>query len=77
MPSYTARHKKSGDTLEMFCSIAEMEQWEKDNPEWEIQCGCPIIGYNVYSLKPTGHLKETIHEMKKKIPGNNLDKYPT
>jgi len=71
------RHRKTGEEKILFMSISESEQWEKDNPEWEIQCGAPIIGYNVYSLKPTGHLKETIAEMKKKIPGNTLNKYPT
>ena len=75
MPTYTARHKTNGEQKSFFCTISEMEQWEKDNPDWEVMCGAPIPGYNLYNVRPTGHLREQIAEMKKKIPGNNLHKY--
>lgn len=75
MPSYTARHRKSGKEQAFFATISEMEQWEKDNPQWEVLCGAPIPGYNIYSVRPTGRLKEQVAEMKKKIHGNKLHEY--
>lgn len=75
MPHYTARHKKNGKEKPLSISIAEVDQWEKDNPQWEIAIGAPLPGYNLYSIRPTGHLREQIHEMKKKIPHHNLNKY--
>ncbi len=77
MPTYTLKHKKNGKMKSEFMTVSEMAQWEKDNPNWEVMCGAPIIGYNVYTVKPTGHLKEQIAEIRKKIPGNNLHKYET
>ncbi len=43
MPSYRAINKKTKEETEFFCSISEMEQWEKDNPKWEVQCGTPLL----------------------------------
>jgi len=76
MPTYNLKNKKTGKVTQEFMSISEMLQWEKDNPNFEVLCGSPIIGYNVYEVKPTGALKEQIAEIRKKVPGNNLHKYP-
>lgn len=35
MPTYTYKSKDTGEVFDLSMSIAEMEQYEKDNPEHE------------------------------------------
>jgi len=73
MPTYTARCKANGKEKTFFCTIAEMEQWEKDNPGWEVLCGAPIIGYNVYSIKPDNGFTNILKKIKRQNPGSEMN----
>lgn len=37
MIKYTIRNKKSLKEKEIELSISEVDQWEKDNPRWEVK----------------------------------------
>jgi len=46
MPTYPVKHLETGETKELYMSMAEYEQWRKDNPEWDKDWsqGCAGVG---------------------------------
>lgn len=60
-------------------SIAEMEQWEKDNPGWEVLCGAPLIhpggDLGLKSNRTTNMFDDKIKEIKKHNPRNTIGNY--
>lgn len=73
MPTYTLKHKKTGKEITKFMSISEMIQYEKDHPEFEVQCGTPGIGYNFNRQKPNDGFRDRLREIKKSYPRNTID----
>lgn len=48
MPNYDFKNKKTGEVVEKFLTIAAMEQFLVENPDWEItflkmQVGDPVV----------------------------------
>ena len=35
MPTYPLKNLKTGETKELRMSIADYDQWKKDNPDWD------------------------------------------
>ena len=35
MPIYPVRHKETGEEQTLNMTIANYEQWRKDNPDWD------------------------------------------
>ena len=76
MPTYTAIHRKKQHTKNLgVMTLAEMEQWEKDNPEWEILCGAPLIhtGFMTGESKSDGW-NDVLKKVKKGSGRNNTIK---
>jgi hypothetical protein len=46
MPVYPVKNLKTGDTQELVMSVADYDQWRKDNPDWDKDWsqGCASIG---------------------------------
>jgi len=46
MPTYPVIHKETKETQELYLSMAEYDQWRKDNPDWDKDWsqGCASIG---------------------------------
>ena len=46
MPVYPVKNLKTGDTQELVMSVADYEQWKKDNPDWDKDWsqGCAGVG---------------------------------
>lgn len=45
MPTYTFKHKETGEHIEKFMGISERDEWMKQNPEYEsVITGAPSIG---------------------------------
>jgi hypothetical protein len=46
MPTYPVKHQKTGETKELYMTIAQYDQWRKDNPEWDKDWsqGCAGVG---------------------------------
>lgn len=66
MPTYTFRHKKTGEEKSEFMSISEMEKFKKKNPDWECMCGAPVMGYSILVRKPDLNFRDLLKNMKKK-----------
>jgi hypothetical protein len=46
MPTYPVIHKETKETQELYLSMAEYDQWRKDNPDWDKDWsqGCAGVG---------------------------------
>lgn len=57
-------------------TISEMEKLEKKlkkiDPSWEVACGAPILGFNVYTMKPDDGFKDLLGSIKKANPGSTI-----
>lgn len=75
MPTFRFRNKRTGREKEIFGTIADAEQYEKDHPEMEWLCGAPLIGDPVRQgvRKPSGDFIERLQEIKKKHPRGNIN----
>lgn len=75
MPTYQVRHKKTGKVHEMFCSISEMEQYEKDHPNHEVIIGLPGIhsGIGLGVRKNDQGFKDVLRQIKKNHPGSTVN----
>ncbi len=73
MPSYRALNKKTHKEQTFVSTIAEMLQWEIDNPEWEVLPGKPLIhtGFAVGESKSDGW-KDVLKQVKKNHPKSNI-----
>lgn len=73
MPTYRFRNKKNGKVKEEFMFISEMEEFLKDNPNWNIQIQpVAIVGEIGEKSKrlPEG-FKDVLRNMKDKHPHGN------
>lgn len=75
MPTYNFKNKTNDEIITKFMTISEMEQFLKENTEYDIIPGSPMIVSGVGDLKPSGHLKEKLQEIKKNYRGNSLSEY--
>ena len=75
MPTYTIKNKITNKTYTEFMTISEMTKFQEENSDFDVLCGVPVISSGVGTLKPTGHLKEKIMEIKRKTPGHHMDEY--
>jgi hypothetical protein len=46
LPTYPVIHKETKETQELYLSMAEYDQWRKDNPDWDKDWsqGCAGVG---------------------------------
>ena len=46
MPTYPVKNKKTGEEKELNLTMANYEQWRKDNPDWDKDWsqGCAGVG---------------------------------
>jgi hypothetical protein len=74
MPYYTIINKHTKETREELMSISEMEQFEKDNPDFEILCGAPRVAYSTGTkIKTDNEFKDRLREIKKSHFGSTID----
>lgn len=75
MPEYTIEDKKTGKTETLVMSIAERDQYLKDNPDKQ-QIFTKANGFIPgVSLKPDGVFRDMLKEMKKAHPGSTINTY--
>lgn len=67
MPTYNIRNKRTGEIampgVEM--TISEMEQFEKENPGFEIAIGAPLIHSGTGLKKPDQGFRDVLRTIKK------------
>ena len=64
MPIYPVRHKETGEEQTLNMTIANYEQWRKDNPDWERY-------YTPDNAPGVGEVGEWKDKLRKKNPGWN------
>lgn len=65
MPNYNVRNKKTGKVKIIEMTMAEMDQYEKDNPQMEIMCGAPLIHSGTGLKKPDQGFRDVLRTIKK------------
>ena len=76
MPTYVFQNKKTKRrTDEVFCTISEMEQRLKDNPNEELAPSAPAIVSGVRSrrTKAPDSFRDILRSVKKRNPGSTID----
>ena len=67
MPTYRFHNPETDEHIELFCTIAEMEEYEKNNPHLTMLLSAPLIhsgrGLNA---KPDESFRDILREVKKK-----------
>ncbi len=63
MPTYPVIHKETKEKKELYMTMAEYDQWRKDNPEWDKDWQAGIGG--------VGEVGEWRNKMGKTHPGWN------
>jgi hypothetical protein len=80
MPLYDIRNTKTGEIKEVMKSIAKMQDYLKENPDFVIHIGqspnlCdPTRLTATTSCKPDGSFKDLVSHIHRKTPGSVLDK---
>ena len=77
MPTYPVIHKETKETQELYMSMAEYDQWRKDNPDWDKDWsqGCAGVG-EVGDWKDTkvpGSFKDVLGRIKKSYPNSTFE----
>ena len=61
MPTYPVKNNKTGETKELNLTIANYEQWRKDNPDWDKDWQAGVAG--------SGEVGDWRDKMSKTHPG--------
>lgn len=76
MPTYDLLHKPTGEVVEKFLTIAAMEQFLKDNPDYEITFRQMNVGDPVVlgvKQPPSDFLKHVIRPIEKYYFGKSRE----
>jgi hypothetical protein len=77
MPTYPVKHKQTGETKELYMSIAEYDQWRKDNADWDKNwsagCASAISEVGDWRNKVPSPVKEKLQTIKQNHYGSTID----
>jgi len=75
MPIYPVINNKTGEKKELNLTIANYEQWRKDNPDWDKDwnAGCASEMYG--NPKMSDGFKEVMSKVQSAHPLANLSRY--
>lgn len=68
MPSYQFKHIETGEIIDKFLRISQLDQWKEDNPEYESYYGSPpaLVSSTKSTLKVAGRdWEEHLNNIKK------------
>lgn len=77
MPTYSFRHKETGDVIEKFMSISAREDFLQQNQTYEsIITGAPMMidSHRLGIRKTDSGFKEVLQKIHSRTPGSVLDK---
>ena len=80
MPTYDFENKKTGEVFEKMMTIADKEQYLKDNPDIQQLLGMPKIVSGADGIRRTDdNFRDVLREIDKKHKGgrkgNNMNKH--
>lgn len=77
LPTYPVVNKKTGETKELDLSIAEYDQWRKDNIDWDKDwsqgCASAISEVGDWKNKVPSAMTEKLKNIKKHHYGSTID----
>ena len=77
MPSYPVKNSKTGEEKELNMTIANYEQWRKDNPDWDKDWSKGCAGQST-EFRWTGEAKSNgwneVLDRASRQPGANVSK---
>lgn len=74
MPSYTFRHKETGEILEDFMTISAHEQFLTENPQWEtLILAAPMISFSTHTMKVDQGFKDVLKNIKSHHRGSTIN----
>ena len=68
MTTFNFRHKKTGEEVAIWGTIAEAEAYEKANPDWDWMPGKPLIHSGRGMKKPDKGFTDVLQRIKKANP---------
>ena len=77
MPIYPVVNRHTGEKQVLNLSIANYEQWRKDNPDWDKDWSAGVAGMGEvgdWRNKTDGGWNEVIHKVSQ-VPGSNVKPY--
>ena len=72
MPTYRIINKKTKRERSFTGTIAEMEQFEKDNPNMEVLCGAPLIHAGFLRAAKADGWRDVLKTVKKSHPRSTI-----
>ena len=76
MPVYPVKNNKTGEEQTLNMTIAQYEQWRKDNPDWDKDWEAASPTGTIYGKpKPDQGFKEVMSKVQKAHPRANLSRY--
>ena len=75
MPTYPVINKSTGEKQELRMTVAEYEQWKKDNPDWDKDWEAGVGGLTYGTPKQSDGFKEVMSKVQKAHPRSNLSRY--
>ena len=77
MPTYPVKNKETGEEKELSMTMADYDQWRKDNPEWDKDWSAGCASQST-EFKWTGEAKSSgwneVLDRASKQPGANVRK---
>jgi len=76
MPTYTFRHKETGEVTDVYMRMSELDQYKADNPHLEkiiVQAPGCVDPVTAGILKPSEGFRDLLKHMKKGNKGSNIN----
>jgi len=77
MPTYPVINKQTGDKQELYMTMAEYDQWRKDNPEWDKDWSAGVASavseVGDWRNKVPSPLQEKLKTIKQNHYGSTID----
>jgi len=70
MPTYNLIQKETKKKIKMECTIAEMEEFVRKNPAYDVLCGAPLI-HSGFRKTPSG-FRDVLKQIKKNHRGSTI-----
>ena len=71
MPLYAVKNLKTGETQEFMKTLAEYEQWKKENPDWDKDWSAGTGGVAYGDPKQSDGFKEVMQKIQSDHPRAN------
>ena len=75
LPTYPVKNTKTGETKEICMTMAEYDQWRKENPDWDKDWSAGVGGVTYGLPKQSDGFKEVMNKVQSAHPRANLSRF--